>query len=203
MDSKQYYNVVSIKMQDKNYIGSNFTRKVGRELTIFTNDKSKREYIESKSGRVFEDYEYTTPIKWNNDSKGIVKINKSGVISFPKSDIDKQEMFLTHIPFGLSLYFHYISNKQSLINIPFEHWIDLYSRTFLKMPFYSYQKMKKLEDTLFSGKVIEQLSLHNLSLSDFQTESNEFGSYYYYKGKVKSYFYMKCKQRHLLYQILD
>lgn len=200
MDSNQYYNAVRIKMQEKNYKGSNFTKKVGKELNIFSDPKKKKLYIESKIARILADYEYSEPIKWNSDKKGLVKISKKGVLSFPKGDLENQDRFLSHIPFALSLYFDFISKKQKLCEIGLEHWVDLFSRRFLSLPFYSKISIATEKDTLFVLEIQDSLNSSGVELNQLVFEKNDFGTYAHYKKQKGSFFYMNINKRHLLYR---
>lgn len=201
MDSEKYYNAIKIKMQEKNYSGSNYIRKVGRELTIFHTDSKKKDYIESKATRIFNDYEYKEKIKWHNSQDGLVKISKKGVLSFPKRDINDQQKFLTHIPYGLTHFLHHISNQQKLIDLPFEYWIDYITRIFFKIPYFTQPMLTKLSDTQFSSDVYDYLERNNIKKESLLFENNEHGDYFYYKGNGYSLFYMKFNQRHLLFKI--
>lgn len=200
MDSNEYYNAMESGLQEKKRLNqTNYVKKVGSELNIFSSDKKIKEYVESKFYRIADDYEVDSIIKWNKNKTGLVKISKSNEASFPHKDIKDKKKFLTHIPYFLSLYYHTIS-KQSLIDFQHSDWLNYFSVKFFDLKIDSKYEIKIIEDNLFPNKILNHITDYNPE--NVTEEKNENGHFFIYKGK-DTFFYMKFKKRHLLFSIKD
>lgn len=200
MDSNEYNSIIFDLLKSRK-INSNYAKTVGRQLGVFNSEKRIKEYIESKVKRIYEDYEYSEPIKWSLSKDRKTKINRKQEIQFPKLYINENQIhFLTDIPYGIALYYHSIVKKQDLVDVSFIEWLDFFTSVFFNVRIIEEeQQLEKLADTLFPKDIYE--NYYFKTKKDVGVEKNidniSFISFNYEPYHI---LYFKFKQRHLLFR---
>lgn len=200
MDSNEYYSII-IDLIKSSKINSNYCKTVGRQLGVFNTDKKIKEYVISKGTRIYEDYEYSEPIKWTGNKNKETKINKNKEIQLPSAYIKEDKMhFLTDIPYGLALYYHSITKQQSLIEITFLEWLDFFTYTFFNVRIIDEKyQLDKVADTLFPHEIYD--NHYFKTKKEDGIEENITGiNFIYFKHDLHHVIYFKFKQRHLVFK---
>ena len=200
MDSISY-NKIIINAREKGILSSPYSKTVGRQLTVFKTPAKIKEYIESKSNRIFLDHEYFHGIKWNKSKKGKISLTKDNIISFPSIYIEekKQENILSAIPYGLALYFHFQSSKQNLINISFIQWLNFFTKKFFGFYLNEEDRLDILVDSLFADDVIKNSYFQSVNKTEVKAFSDGKIKSYYFTCGVCHIFYLNFHERHLLF----
>lgn len=204
MDSISY-NKIIIEAKEKGIISSPYSKTVGRQLTVFKTPAKIKEYIESKSNRIFLDHEYFYGIKWNRSKKGKVSLTKDNFISFPSIYIEekKQVNILSAIPYGLALYFHSQSSKQDLVDISFIQWLNFFTKKFFGFYLNEEDRLDILVDSLFADDIIKNSYFQNVNKANVKAFSDGEVKSYYFVYDIYHVFYLNFHERHLLFRFKE
>lgn len=199
MDSNNYNSFIIEKINENKQTA--YIKTVGRQLTVFHSPHKIEEYIESKTNRIFLDYDIEKEFKWHKKSK--ILLNNEGVL-FPHWNLEKNKnKFLTHIPYSLAWQFYLKSNQQDLISLSFNDWLSFFTNRFfgLKCSINSKIDISLIKDSLF---------IQDLKKLDIYKNINEKKVSFFQKDKFYSFsynadtfflFYMKFNNRNFLFKI--
>lgn len=201
MDYNEYNKII---MDNINDIDSNYKNTVLRQLSVFTSKEKIKEYIESKTTRIFLDYEIYAPFTWNYSNKLILK--KNYTVTYPSSDIEfNKNNFLSYIPFSLSYNFYGISKKQNLISFKFNDWLEYFHYKFFKKNdnFNSSLNIELLVDSNFVVDIKKHYLYKTIKQDNVKTfsENNVVSFLFKDKNLKHTLFYLKYKDRHLFFKI--